>query len=267
MDFFKRREDLLRSMTKLTLYSVLLMQHLLDLDVANVRLPLQQRCSEDTYDDDGVNQQFLLDAARSRYVVAGEVFDFAKACALEPQRVFTNRLVAAVLQTVPGCLVSLVTTAMSQSGCAALERASLHECVVAGGKHEVEYTLVSDGYGATVTLQVSKHGFREFFTCSSGDDPCTCDPGSSSVKKATIFFSSADSVDVLDFSEELRIVQDGELLPTEFFLQLPAPLSGSAPNTFQRALGCARACLRCLLSCCQDNHREMRTPAFVDAAE
>jgi hypothetical protein len=268
--FLERRQELARRLTMDALYSVLMMQHLLDLDVENLRLPAKLRRSEDTYDQDGVNHQFLLDAARSRYVVAGEVFDYSKARDVEKQPTFTARLVAAIRSTAPSSLVPHVTTAMSQSGCAALERASLRGCAVAGGSQKVEYTLAPSGEhgsGAVVTLEVRKQGFREYQTASGSDESFECDSGSSIIRKAKVFFSSNGIVDVIDFNEDIEFFQDGILVPHDALLDLPDSLMSSRSghnSVCEAAVACAWSCLRCLCSF-QESFRDRRTPTFSEA--
>ena len=88
---------------------------------------------------------------------------------------------------------------MSQSGLAALERASLCSAAVSGGTQEVEYWHEADPEnteGVLVKLQVCKKGFTEYILASSEDpSPLSCDSGSMVRKAATVCFSINGEVD------------------------------------------------------------------------
>jgi len=256
-----------RNLSTRALYSAMAMQHLLDLDVANLHLPDSERHSEDRYVD-GVSEQFLLDAPRSRYTVGGEVLHFPEAHAAgETQQAFASRLTNAVRREAPAGMVSVVTTAMSQSGLAALERASMCNAAVSGGVQSVEYTLKadpSDPRGALVTLQVHKRGFREH-ELAQCDEPMSSDACSSLHKSATVSFNAAGDIDVLSFVEKVDIRLDGSPLPAEFvFSEIPCCRRGGARSQtiWQMACACADVCLRCLRRC-HYTCRDARAPAFA----
>merc|ERR1719149_447642 len=98
---------------------------------------------------------------------------------------------------------------MSQSGLAALERASLCSVGVSGGAQEVEYRHQIDTENADtiiVTLQVCKSGFREYILASSSDpSPVDCDRTSKVRKTATVAFRTSGDVDVVDLIEDIDI--------------------------------------------------------------
>merc|ERR1740117_1638765 len=107
------------------------MQHLLEIDSEDASLPEDTRRCEDTCVD-GVNWQFLLDAARGHYDVSGVAFDYSEVSGGEPEQDFVDRLVGEVRRATSSGLLARVTSAMSQSGLAALERACLCKVVVSG---------------------------------------------------------------------------------------------------------------------------------------
>lgn len=267
MRFLERRGDVVRALSTTALYSALAMQHLLELDRANFHLPAAQRRSEDRYVD-GVCEQFLLDAPRSRYVVAGEVLHFPEAHAAgETQQAFASRLTSAVRREAPAGMVSVVTTAMSQSGLAALERASMCNAAVSGGQQTVEYTLRADPAnpkGALVTLQVDKRGFREYLMAQY-DEPMPSDACSSLHKSAMVSFTADGDIDVLNFIEKIDIRRDGCPLPAEALCdEIPCCRSGAAQpgqTAWQTVRGCTAACVRCFWRC-REAYRDARAPAF-----
>jgi len=220
--FLERRVDIAQALSTDALYSAVLMQHLIDLDAADAALPPGRRCSEDGYRD-GVSGQFLLDAPRGRYTVEGEVFHFAKAYAqsAEDEEAFVKRLLAAVRRVSPPALLARVTTTMSQSGLAALERATLCRAAVSGGAQVVDYTLEEADNGlherVLVTLQVNRRGFSEYVIDGIDDmSPMTCDSTTSGLlKAATVAFDTNGNIDVSDVVERVEIRRDGQLLPAE----------------------------------------------------
>jgi len=139
---------------------------------------------------------------------------------------FVGRLVAAVRQSTPPSLLANVTNTMSQSGLAALERASLCNAAVSGGTQDVEYRLeIQEGsvigashVGVCVTLLVHRSGFEQYILASSLDpSPLDCDVASSMHKTARVTFSGSGEVDVIDYLEEIKIIHDGQILPAESF--------------------------------------------------
>lgn len=117
---------------------------------------------------------------------------------------FTERLLSAARRTAPGVPLEGITTAMSQSGLAALERASLYELAFCGGRLAVTFELKSDAAAETqevsVSLDVRRYGFSEYIHGSCTDEAETqpCDASSSVV--ATAIFHPNGDVDV-DFVE------------------------------------------------------------------
>eukprot|EP00928_Gymnodinium_smaydae_P031604 TRINITY_DN23148_c0_g6_i1.p1 TRINITY_DN23148_c0_g6~~TRINITY_DN23148_c0_g6_i1.p1 ORF type:complete len:457 (-),score=102.58 TRINITY_DN23148_c0_g6_i1:22-1290(-) len=227
-------------------YSIIAMQHFLDLDIVDCDLAEEKRRSADEYRD-GINTQFLLDATRGRYVVGGQVFHYATDTS-ESEEAFVERLLIAIRAMVPPGLLEPLTTAMSQSGLAALERASLSatRLAVCGGAQDVEYVLdVTSDTLVTLKLQVVRHGFRGYLPvhddldgpsgsgggarCSASgasaivggdEEPLSCDAGSRTRKAATVTFAGRE-VDVLELQEELDILSGGARLPqSDFKMQL-----------------------------------------------
>eukprot|EP00928_Gymnodinium_smaydae_P041564 TRINITY_DN28113_c0_g1_i2.p1 TRINITY_DN28113_c0_g1~~TRINITY_DN28113_c0_g1_i2.p1 ORF type:complete len:312 (-),score=62.02 TRINITY_DN28113_c0_g1_i2:206-1141(-) len=168
-DFLARRREIANSLTTTALYSSLALQHLVDVDAEGLRLPPERRCTQDTFTD-GVNDQFLLDAPRNRFTVNGESYT-ASARADISREDFVARLTAAVRSAVPAELLALTTTVMSQSGMAALERASLCSAAVSGGRQEVDLGLRTDAAQdrVVITLQLVRRGFQEYELACNGD--------------------------------------------------------------------------------------------------
>jgi len=238
--FLERRADIAQALSTEALYSAVAMQHLLDLDAVDSALPPEDRCSEDGYSD-GVNGQFLLDAPRGRYTVGGEVFHFATAQAehAEDEEAFVERLLAAVRRVSPPALLAWVTTTMSQSGLAALERATLCRLAVSRGAQVVDYTLEERDaglhQGVLVTLQVNRRGFSEYVIDAMDEmSPLPCDPTASCLlKTATVSFDTSGNIDVTDIVERVEIRHGGQLLSTESLrstipvVRLPPSMSSS----------------------------------------
>lgn len=265
--FLERRQDVVRALSVETLYSVVLTQHLLDLDAADPDLPAGEHCSDDTFED-GINSQFLLDVPRGRYIVDGEVLHFAEAEPDESEDAFVSRATNAVREVVRSCprMLERVTTAMSQSGIAAVERASLCHTVVSGGTVEVEYRLDHDPEregGFLVRLQTCRRGFREYLPSSSSTEdvsPSSCETSSFVLKTATVAYGPSGEVDVTDFREDVRIRRNGETLDPALFCDAIAWLPADGA-TLQGTPAPARRCsllglVRTICVCVRGEQRE-----------
>ena len=140
MRFLDWRWHLAHERSTEVLHSALAMQHFLDLDAADAGLPRESRLPEDLYIyTDGINDHIVVDAPRCRYVLTGGAFHFMDASTSETSEAFVARLVAGVRCVVPAGLLAAVTTTMSRSGLAALERASPCNAAVCGGSQHVEF--------------------------------------------------------------------------------------------------------------------------------
>mmetsp|Transcript_29498 Transcript_29498/g.81002 ORF Transcript_29498/g.81002 Transcript_29498/m.81002 type:complete len:392 (-) Transcript_29498:112-1287(-) len=268
--FLERRSDVVRALSTEALYSAVMMQHLLDLDAADTGLPAAQRRSDDAYTG-SVNGQFVLDAARGRYTVEGEVFHFAEAEGDEPEEAFVERVTEAVrrlaLKQCGEWQLERVTTAMSQSGVAALERSGLCRTAVSGGSLQVEYRLDEDlerKEGLVVRLQTRRQGFREYLPGGGGEGvedatPLPCDATSSLQKTATVAYGPKGDVDVLDFCEDIDIRRNGERLEPELFCTAipwrPAELAGTVQEGTARRRWSLLDCVQQLCSCCRPRQR------------
>lgn len=253
--FLARSSNIVLALSTEALYSAVAMQHLLELDVADLSLPDEARCSDDSFIC-GINNQFLLDAPRCRYIVDNEVFHLAARPADELADAFAARLTRAVQRVTPLALLERVTTVMSQSGLAALERVSLCDVAVSGGSQKVEYSLARDSTRPGVvllTLQVRKSRFSEFLVSSSGEE-MSCDTDSYIQKTAKVAFNVNGDVDVVDFLEEIDIRQDGNRLPLESVC-IPLPRCPPAEGDEWRSVlwrclvSGARACVQ--WACCR----------------
>lgn len=205
------------------------LQHYLQVDLDDLGLPPEARRSEDAYGgvDSNISEQMLLDAPRSTFVVDGQVLDFASAIGhtrrtsvnRDPDEVeklhkeFTAQLVATVRQCLGGSpppnLLRVVTTSMSQSGLANLERAcDTLQVAVSGGEQQLRYSLTSlsvSGGPWDVELFLRKTGFEQCIICRSAvpgefEDPIplACSSRSSITKSCRIRygFSAGDALEV-----------------------------------------------------------------------
>lgn len=165
---------------------------------------------------------------------------------------------------------------------AALERASQCGLAVFGGSQKVDYSLRADAVDpqrVVVTLQARRYGFRGF-CAACAVDPKDCDIQSSIVKSAALAVS-VDDVDVLDFVEEVDIMQNGQRLspdqlrrfsvrsevprPLAFEEEQTGPLMRFGHDEYEGVAlwsceDCARSARGCLwwVCCCRDRGGEAR---------
>lgn len=251
--YLSRRRQAVGDASSTKLYSMVFLQHLLELDAADADLPVNLRCFEDTYTK-GISDQFLLDAGRSRFTVEGDVFYFVDSPPTEKERVFVDRLVAAVRgATSSPALLAHATSLMSQSSLASLERACLCNAAVCGGSLDIDYGLRRDPAqpeGLLMTLQVHKQGFREYLAGTDAevdDGPRSCDRGSVLRKSATVALIGHGELEVVDLEEEVHIVEEGEEVPNEIICQpIVAPRrSGRGDHLWlQSSMACAAGAFR-----------------------
>merc|ERR1712232_48819 len=210
--YLARRPDVVNSLSEEALYSAILMQHLIELEADNLKLPPELRRSEDTRTN-GLNDQFLLDVPRSRFTLNGEVFHMATNHDPESREEFVARLSDTVRRLTPQALLEIVTIAMSQCGMAALMRAGHYSLAVIGGVQQVEYTFQSESEMVRVTMFSKKHSFREYLKESDDNfEPSDCDASSSIRRSATIAFGTNGDIDVVDIVEEIDIRVNGQRL-------------------------------------------------------
>lgn len=234
------------------LRSIVGMQHFLQVDIEDLSLPEGERRSEDTFAGTcgHISEQMLLDAPRSTFAVDGEEFDFSREQVrtgasmqrsaqevLRLQRAFTERLADTVRSCLggspPPLLLRAVTTAMSQSGLANVERAcETPHVAVCGGEQLVKYDLRATGGSGRgpwdLRLAVNKAGFEQCIVCSPPTSPGeqpemdptprTCGPASSIAKSCTVRFRVSDAGvvegDVLELRSEINVVDErGRPLP------------------------------------------------------
>jgi len=253
--FLRIRSDIVHTLSLNALYCAVAMQHLLALDAMDMQLSADQRCSDDTYTE-GVSDQFLLDATRGRYSVDGILFHYAESHKQETEEAFIARLVDAVRTLVTPEMLPCVSSAMSQSGLAALERPSLCSIAVSGGIQDVDYMLAPnpDGLGGVlVKLQVHRKGFKAYMKDDNADEPLSCDSASSIRKAATVTYGVDGTVHVIDFMEEINVLRGGELLPLETLCRKisfhQARHQGSSQRVCARARRCMRRAVRCADRC------------------
>lgn len=287
------------------LREVLAAQHFFQVDCDDLLLPPEHRRSEDAYGSEGgpyadVCEQLVLDAPRSSFEVEGQRFDFAtemaRAGALEQsenlegcgadegdqcQQAFTERLILAVRRCLSGngepppLLLRAVSTLLSQSGMASLERAcDTSQVVVSGGEQHVRYALraipacenpVALAGGSCgplweVRLLMRKEGFHHCIAYGSQEQhlqedpaPLACGLGSVVEKSCRLHVSLSPlgervEVDVVELRKDVRLLgMDGRLL------RLPGhAATGRQPRAFAAAGLLFTACKRCAgSSCCR----------------
>lgn len=197
------------------LYSMVALQHFLQVDLDDLSLPSNLRRSEDTFGgaNSDVAEQFLLDGPRSTFCIDGEVLDFAReAMDLkgDHERVdrlqvqFVDRLVVAVQKCLGDArLLPAVTTTLSQSGLANVERSiTMAQVAVSGGEQQLRYSLASRGPSGPwdMDLMVRKAGFEQVIVCGQPifpvqgvrweeSTPLGCSPASSISKSCSIRYS------------------------------------------------------------------------------
>mmetsp|Transcript_1372 Transcript_1372/g.3692 ORF Transcript_1372/g.3692 Transcript_1372/m.3692 type:complete len:372 (+) Transcript_1372:96-1211(+) len=252
--FLARRHDVAATLSMEALYSGLALQHILELEVVNLSLPVESQFSDSSCLD-GINEQFLLDAPRTRYCIKGVMFFWASSRTNEGKDAFLARLVDAMRQAAPAKLLPLTTTVMSQSGLAALERASLCSVAVSGGRHEVDFGMELDPNKPNcviVTMQTRKRGFSEFYA-STGDDPIECDEASCIRKSAIVELYVDGTVDVVSYSEDINMLRHGEPLPCNTWKVVAAPFR-EPPRNSSRATG---YCHETIVAACRCAHRSL----------
>eukprot|EP00929_Paragymnodinium_shiwhaense_P049288 TRINITY_DN24870_c0_g1_i3.p1 TRINITY_DN24870_c0_g1~~TRINITY_DN24870_c0_g1_i3.p1 ORF type:complete len:832 (+),score=187.78 TRINITY_DN24870_c0_g1_i3:32-2497(+) len=235
-----------KRLTAESLASRLALQHFMAVDLEDLSLPAESRLSNDAFDcqHEDVNEQFIKDATRSDYCICGQEFSYAgerlegnsgvgvaeESSAQMQQRSseFTARLVSALRsglgQRPAPLMLRSVSSLMSQSGMAHLERACSSPAVaVSGGAQKVRYELSSSGENSwEIRLTLSKSGFSQavVYEKEKGDvSPKTvaaCSSESRIAKSCTVRLgfggatSSVVDVDVLDMEDTLCLIGDDE---------------------------------------------------------
>ncbi|CAE8617977.1 unnamed protein product, partial [Polarella glacialis] len=281
------------------------LQHFAWVDLEDLSLAPEERRSEDVFvgASGNVCEQLLLDATRAALWVDEEEFDFSKELRelraglqfgpeedRRRQSEFCDRVVAAVESSLgedpPAILTRVVSTAMSQSGLANVERAcDRPQVAVSGGDQDLRYRmqrLAPDGPW-DIELFVRKVGFDHCIICrppaqSIGrkhhvDDnedlvPVPCSPSSCITKSCRLRYrmvgpSREVQVDTLSLNREHRLLdRNGRPL-----LGFEPPRSGSilVMPRLLRMLGISAAhmCGRCLGGCagiCAGVRQRLRRP-------
>jgi len=223
------------------LSDIVAMQHFIDVDVEDLSLPEPSRRSEDTFRGD-VCDQFLLDAPRSKYYIEGVEMDLSEESRRHslPQAEFCDRLVDAVQSCLgvgaPPKLLRAVSSSMSQSGVASMERATSSrgepQVAVSGGDQHTWYSLRAvdepEGRAWDLEMMVRKTGFEQCIIYPSpleqphsSEDPIpsACSSSSAISKSCRIRYRArgADGeveADVQELTSEIRLLDDrGRPLP------------------------------------------------------
>lgn len=246
-----RHKEWLQGPAKLSeaaLREVVAVQHFIELDVEDISLPDAEKRNEESFAGASGNicQQMLLDAPRSAYQISGEDWDFAAQLSsrglnlekdqdevMELQSAFCVRISSALERCLgadaPAALVRVVSTAMSQSGLANVERAlDIPQVVVGGGDSDVRYEISTvDDCSWELKMSVHKFGFERAIvytqpaseTSEPDPMPVSCSEKSFTRKACTLRVSTSRATgsveaDVLDLRKELQLVDGrGRLLP------------------------------------------------------
>lgn len=245
-----------------TMYSMLVLQHLLELHVAPEPLPSSsERLHEDGVCTSGISKQFLVDATRCRYIIEDQYFHYTGGPTdEEAQRAFVQQLVSAVARVTPSALEARVTGLLCQSALACLEIATLCIAATSGGTEEVLHSLWRDPARPAerwlVKMQVHRHGFRDYVACISDgacDAICASDEGSSVLKSATVAIEADGLVDVVELVEQVSVVEAGQLVDLDTLCRpiVKAPQHRPAAaeslrrgRSLQKALSCLQGCWR-----------------------
>ncbi|CAJ1415540.1 unnamed protein product [Effrenium voratum] len=216
------------------------LQHFLEVDIADLHLPPERRCSEDEFlEEPGMRDvcgQFLMDVTRGVYLLDGRRFDFQETLAksgldLEQQSLEVERLketfateVASLLrrhlaesgpgrlaERRAGCnvLVRGASSLLTQSGLAHLERAC-GSVVVSGGDQELLFELRPADAGFDLCVASEKSGFGSFVLNSSVR---RCSEASKVSRSAVIRLTVRDaspplSAEVLELRSEVELLDE-----------------------------------------------------------
>jgi len=187
------------------------------------------------------SDQMIRDVTRSTFEVDKEIFNFAAEAAAAKltmedhatevealERDFMERIIRALLRCLrddaPAVLIRGVSSCMSQSGLASVERACQSpQVIVGGGDQRVHFELSAlESLSAwDLRLSVRKFGFKTCIIiptvdgelCDVDPMPVICSDSSSLVKGCTVrftlsLFGSELLVDVLQLQNELKVVDD-----------------------------------------------------------
>lgn len=177
---------------------------LLQGELEDLARPAAARRCGDQYSgpDEAVSQQFLADAHRACYWVAGVRYCFDEAeSQAEPSEVFADRLALAVQTCLGPCaeagasrawagsgrrprvlLTRLATMLLSQAGLALVGAAVLGpQLALSGGERAITYELVrAEGGGWDLQVDFLATGFHEYMEARAEvGAPCPCSPCSS----------------------------------------------------------------------------------------
>mmetsp|Transcript_102815 Transcript_102815/g.299892 ORF Transcript_102815/g.299892 Transcript_102815/m.299892 type:complete len:415 (+) Transcript_102815:46-1290(+) len=213
------------------------LQHFTAVDMEDLELPEDERRNGDLFDEQGICEQFILDAGRSTFVLGGETFGFASELeaagvsreddSLDAEnrlRAFEARLAASLRLSLggepPRLLLQGVSRSMSQSGMANVERAcSGPQVVVSGGEQALRYelrTVSQDSWEVCASMR--KWEFEEFVVVeeAASDEPgkvtiAQCSSSSYIARTCSLRFQVQEGgihADVCGFSDQVWIVDD-----------------------------------------------------------
>lgn len=233
-----RHRDWLVGPTKyddVALQDIMAVQHFIDMDIEDLFAP---QTAQRHYDNFGgangdISEQFLLDAPRSSLKIGGRRFNFMTRLSRQPaaaredpgqvqalRQAFLADITRALLRTLgespAPALVRAVTSVMSQSGLASVERACYSSQVISGcSRRVVSYKLLSRSSSGPweVALCVRKSGFEQCKICSQNfEDSETIDCALESfvLKACSVLFLPGSKVeaDVFKFHKVVRLVND-----------------------------------------------------------
>ncbi|CAL1126085.1 unnamed protein product [Cladocopium goreaui] len=224
------------------------LQHFLEVDVADLHLPAEQRCSEDQYFEraplEDVCMQFLMDVTRGVYILEGSRYEFEEVLAksglnIEEESLLVEQLkedfshkVAADLrrrlvessagklaenQAGYNVLVRGATSLLSQSGLANVERACDAQLVVSGGDQELIFELKraeDEAESWDFILTCEKTNFNGFMSTEGGETRFFhCSSNSRIFRSAVVRMTVEEkypplSIEVLELRSETELLDE-----------------------------------------------------------
>lgn len=225
------------------------LQHFFAIDIEDLSLPRQDCRSDDTFNDEGICHQFILDAGRSDFIIDGERLSFTSELTTsgitleeDPLEVesrlsaFSDRLVVALIRCLGNRsrrkLLQAISRTMSQSGWANVERAcGGSQVVVSGGEQILQYELLAvENDVWEVRMSLRKDQFEECVLVDETSSDASgkvsvlhCSPTSMISRSCSLRFDVVGEnprVDLVDFAHELQLLDDNG---APLLLQVEAP--------------------------------------------
>mmetsp|Transcript_17768 Transcript_17768/g.45743 ORF Transcript_17768/g.45743 Transcript_17768/m.45743 type:complete len:359 (+) Transcript_17768:37-1113(+) len=256
------------------IYAAVALQHFLEADIRDLGLEQAQRLNIDTFTEDGVNQQMIMDVTRSKYRINGQAFSLmdeleregegnSRAAPTPAPRIqsFRKNVVEALKKCLLGAgpmqgeLLRVLSTQLSQSGLANIARACVTPQIVVSGGHQLcsyEVSQVSEA-AWEVSLTGMKSGFTSYMVTCGIDldpDPHPCAAASKILQSAVLRFSVQGTQVlgcVVDIEDNVAIIDEaGQQIPLERF---PAPPVALRLGALRAPEEPERTCVQSAMSC------------------